>query len=73
MTPQNIGIAVWLLIKLMVLLGFGIYIIFAGVILRQEQLMSKTIEEDSEKILSILTWLHFAASILIFALALLIL
>jgi hypothetical protein len=59
--------------KLMTLLGLGIYIVFAFVIVRQEQLMSKVIEAQSEKILSVLAWLHLGAAVVIFFLALLIL
>jgi len=73
MTPENIGSIVWLGTKLMILIGLGIYIVFAGVIVRQEQLMSKVLEASSEKILSLLTWLHLGASLVVFLLALLIL
>jgi len=67
------GMFIWLGMKLMTLVGLGIYIVFAFVIVRQVQLMSKVLEADSEKILSILTWLHFGASIVVFLFALFIL
>lgn len=72
MTP-DVGTFVWLGFKLMILVGLGIYIVFAFIIVRQEQLMSKTLEAASEKILSLLTWLHLGASVVVFLLALLIL
>lgn len=70
MTPGNFGSLVWMGVKLIALVGLGIYIIFAFVIVRQEQLMSKTLEADSEQILRILTWLHMAAAVVVFFLAL---
>jgi len=73
MMTDQVGFFMWFAVKLIVLVGLGIYIVFASVIVRQEQLMAKTIEAASEKILSILTWLHLGAAIIIFALALLIL
>jgi hypothetical protein len=73
MTPENVGSVVWLGMKLMILIGLGIYIVFAAVIVRQEQLMSKVLEASSEKILSLLAWLHLGASLVVFLLALLIL
>jgi hypothetical protein len=73
MTPETVGSMVWLGMKLMTLVGLGIYTVFAFVIVRQEQLMSKVLEAKSEKILSVLTWLHLGASLVVFMLALLLL
>ena len=73
MTPENAGSMMWIGLKLMTLLGLGIYIVFAIVIVRQEQLMAKVIEAQSEKILSVLAWLHLGMSVVVFFLALLIL
>jgi len=73
MTPDNVGSLVWMGMKLMTIVGLGIYIVFAFVIVRQEQLMAKVLEAQSEKILSLLTWLHLGASLVVFILALFIL
>ena len=73
MTPENAGSMMWIGLKLMTLLGLGIYIVFAIVIVRQEQLMAKVIEAQSEKILSVLAWIHLGMSVVVFFLALLIL
>ena len=72
MTP-DVDTIVWLGMKLMMLVGLGIYIVFAFIIVRQEQLMSKTLEAASERIISTLTWLHLGAAVVVFMLALLIL
>jgi len=73
MTPENAGSILWLGMKLMVLLGLIIYIVFAAVIVRQEQLMSRVLEADSEKFLSVLAWIHLGATLVVFSIALLIL
>jgi len=73
MTPDNVGYLAWMGMKLMALVGLGIYIVFAFVIVRQEQLMSKVLEAQSEKILSVLSWIHLGVSVVVFFLALLIL
>jgi len=73
MIPENAGSLMWIGMKLMVLLGILIYIVFAGIIVRQEQLMVKTMEAASEKILSFFVWLHLAIAIVIFFFALTIL
>jgi hypothetical protein len=73
MTPENAGMFVWVGLKLMTIVGLGIYCVFAFVLVRQEQLMSKVLEAQSEKILSVLSWLHLGASIIVLAFAFLIL
>ena len=73
MILDDVNALVWIGMKLMFLVGLGIYAIFAFVLVRQEQLMSKVLEAESEKILSVLTWLHLGAAAIVFILALLIL
>jgi len=70
MISGNTELVVWLGVKLMVLLGIVIYIVFAGVIVRQEHLMTKTLEAKSETALSFLVWLHLGIAIALFFLAL---
>lgn len=73
MISGNTELVMWLGVKLMILLGIVIYIVFAGVIVRQEQLMTKTMEAKSKILLSFLVWLHLAIAIVLFFLALLLL
>jgi len=70
MISGNTEVIVWLGVKLMVLLGIVIYIVFAGVIVRQEYLMTKTMEAKSETVLAFLAWMHLAIAIVLFPLAL---
>lgn len=72
MSPDITSI-VFVLLKFLILFGLGLYIVFAAVILRQEQLMANVLEESFEPILRLASFLHLAAAIGVFVLALLIL
>ncbi len=73
MMPIGIDIAVTLAMKMMMLVGLGIYIVFAAVIVRQERLMAQVLESASVSLLSFFAWFHLAAAVFVFFLALLIL
>ena len=62
-----------LIIKILTLVGVGIYIIFAFVIVRQERLMSAVIEEGFEPVLKTLAFFHLLASFFVFFMALVLL
>ncbi|HLD24728.1 MAG TPA: DUF5657 family protein [Patescibacteria group bacterium] len=72
MSPDITSI-VFILFKFLILFGLGLYIVFAAVILRQEQLMANVLEESFEPILRLASFFHLAAAIGVFALALIIL
>ena len=72
MTP-NITTIVLATIKILTLVGLGVYSIFSAIIIRQEQLMAAVLEEGFEPILRILTILHFAAAVSLLILAIIIL
>lgn len=73
MTPVDVSVVVLLTAKILVLIGMGLYTIFAGIIVRQEQLMAAVLEESFEPILRLLVILHFAASVGLLILAVMIL
>jgi len=73
MTPDTIQSLSWLLIKIFTIVGFGIYALFAGVIVRQEQLMAKVLEEASENFLKVLAFIHLGAALFLLVLAIFIL
>lgn len=73
MTPLSIVVFAALVTKICALIGLGLYTIFAGILIRQEQLMAAVLEEGFEPILRILTILHFAAAVSLFILAIIIL
>lgn len=72
---MNIDIALItnLIVKFFVLLGLGLYAIFAVVMVRQEQLMSDVLEEGFEPVLRLLVYIHLFAAIGAFLLALVLL
>lgn len=73
MTPIDVTATILLTVKVFILVGLGLYAIFSGIMIRQEQLMAAVLEEGFEPILRILTILHFAASVGLIILAIIIL
>lgn len=72
MSP-DITTILFILFKFLILFGLGLYIVFAAVILRQEQLMADVLEESFEPVLRLASFLHLVAAVAVFGLALLIL
>lgn len=56
-------------IKIMVLIGLGLYTLFAAIIVRQSELMDKVIDETFEPVVRILVILHLLASLFVLFLA----
>lgn len=73
MTPVDVSVVVLFTAKILVLIGLGLYTIFAGIMVRQGQLMAAVLEESFEPILRLLTILHFAAAVGLLILAVIIL
>jgi len=73
MTPEVIGSVSALVMKLFTVFGLGVYAVFAIIIVRQEQLMAKTLAESSERILRALTLIHLAATIAVILFAIILL
>lgn len=59
--------------KVMTLVLLGMYIVFAIIFLRQEQLMDRVIDETFETVLRVLLIVHLVAAIGVFILAFLVL
>lgn len=68
MSLSSLPAMVALIFKIASLLFLSLYALFAGIMVRQEHLMDKVIDETFEPVLHILVFLHF-----IFAVGLLIL
>lgn len=64
---------IWWLVKILFLLALLIYVAFAVIIIRQIGLMSKTLHTEFAIPIKLIAWIHLAAAILTFFLALLIL
>jgi hypothetical protein len=73
MTPGQLTIIGWATLKILTIVGLALYAIYAGIILRQEQLMSKVLAETSEPILRLLSIIHLIASLVVIVLALILL
>lgn len=58
-----------LFLKILFLLGLLLYIVFAGVLVRQEQLMAHVLEESFEPAIRMLVIGHLIASLVVFLLA----
>lgn len=68
-----IGISIWTIAKVFVALALALYVIFGLVVVRQVQLMTDTLEVGFEVFVRMLAIGHFVFSIVVFALALIIL
>lgn len=66
-------IDIWFIAKAFVLVGLGVYFVFALVVVRQIQLMTDTLEVGFETPIKILGLLHLLFAIAVFILALTIL
>lgn len=69
MTPSIITV-ILTTVKILTLVGLGLYGFFAAIIVRQEQLMATVLEESFEPVLRTLVIVHFAAAVGLFLLAL---
>lgn len=56
-------------LKILAIIGFTVYAVFAAVIVRQEQLMAHVLEESFEPVLRILAIIHLLAALAVLALA----
>ena len=58
------------ILKIFVLFGVGLYIVFAAVVVKQVQIMTGTVKVGLETPIKIISYLHFAFAILVFLFAL---
>lgn len=68
-----INISIWGVVKWFSVIGLLIYIVFAGVIVRQVHLMTQTLRVSLDTPIKMATYIHLAFSIFVFLLALIIL
>ena len=68
-----LAFSIWPIVKILVLILLGIYIIFAFVLVRQVQLMTTTLEVGFEGQLRFLSFIHllFAIGVLVFSIIIL--
>lgn len=69
--PAGFEGRIWEIAKLFVLTGLLFYLVFAIVVVRQVQLMTRTVTGELDKAIGIVAWAHFALTAGIFLMALL--
>jgi len=72
MTP-HIPAIVWTILKIITLIGIGVYSVFAWIMVRQEKLMAHVLEEEFEPVLRLLTYIHLGCAVALFLLTLILL
>jgi len=65
-----LGVSIWTVAKVFVLIGLGIYIIFAIVVVRQVQLMTDTLVVGFEQFVRLIALAHLLFALGVFVLAL---
>jgi hypothetical protein len=65
-TPALFDSALFGVVKLLFLVGFGLYIVFAFIATRQIQLMKNTVETSLSPWITLLGWAHLFLAILVF-------
>jgi Family of unknown function (DUF5657) len=65
MTPTIIPIYILLTLKIFCIVGILLYTVFAGVLVRQEQLMAHVLEEQFQPILRSFVVAHLIATLLL--------
>lgn len=68
-----LNISIWLIVKVLFLVGLLIYLIFSAVVWRQVNLMTETLEISFEGVVRLLAALLFLLSLGVFILAIVIL
>jgi uncharacterized membrane protein len=63
METQLITGYIWLFIKICAIVGLVLYAVYAAIIVRQEELMSKVLAETSEPILRTIAIAHLIAAV----------
>lgn len=63
MTSGDIGSFLSIILKIMVVFGALLYSLFAFIIVRQEQLMSRVFVDNTEPIVRIVTYIHLVLSV----------
>lgn len=69
----TLGFTIWSVIKILIIIFLCLYIIFAFVLIKQVQMMTRTLEVGFEKQLIFLSFVHllFAIGVLIFSILIL--
>ena len=64
--PAGLDAPIWCVVKIIILVGFFFYLVFAVVVSRQFQLMTKTVAGELDRTIRIVSWIHFALVVGVF-------
>jgi hypothetical protein len=64
--PAGLEAPIWGVAKLVILVGLLFYLVFAVVVIRQVQLMTKTVAGELDRTIRIVSWIHFALVVGVF-------
>lgn len=67
------NVHVWEIVKILVLVGEGIYVLFSLVVVRQVQLMVSTLDGTLTSMLKLIAWLQLLGAIALFVFSLVLL
>lgn len=65
-----LGFSVWFFVKLLLLFGIAVYLVFAVVVIRQVGLMTETVDMPFDPTLRTLAWAHLIFAMSVFLIAL---
>lgn len=68
-----LGMSVWFIVKIFFLFALAIYSIFAGVLVKQVQVMTETVSSGFTPYLRLVSFIHLILSLAVLVLALVIL
>lgn len=71
--PAGLEAPIWEVAKFLVLFGLLFYLVFAVLVIRQAQLMTRTLTGQLDRPIRVFSWIHFALAVAIFLLALIVL
>lgn len=72
-SPAGIENAFWGGVKWLYLLAFFLYVLFALIVIRQVDMMTRTFQTSAESILKVFSYIHFAVAVGILVIAVMIL
>ena len=64
--PAGLDAPIWWVVKLIILVGLLFYLVFAVVVIRQVQLMTKPVAGELDRTIRIVSWIHFALVVGVF-------
>jgi hypothetical protein len=65
-----VGISIWAVVKIFVVVGAVMFVIFSFVVVRQAKLMTDTLELGFEGVIKLFSYIHLALALLLLILAL---